>query len=140
VDWVHGHDLRLADGTVRIQYDQWLQHIRQLTPEVSRCCSIGEGFLVVHVPHTTAGITINESEGNLRKDLERFYSDISRGRWDHDSIDDNAASHLSATILGSSVTIPVEGGKPALGRWQSVLFVELDGPRSREVCVMEVGR
>lgn len=110
-----------------------------ITSEVSDSLSIGEGLLVAHVPHTTAGLIINENERNLSQDIGRFYKDLSKGRWDHDSIDDNAASHLSATVLGSSITVPVEGGKPALGRWQSILFIELDGPRQREVLVQEVG-
>lgn len=97
-----------------------------------------EGIVVLHVPHTTAGIILNENEENLREDLERFYGSLAKGDWGHNSIDDNAEAHLASTLLGSSVSIPVENGSLALGTWQRVLFVELDGPRDRKVLVKEV--
>ncbi len=58
-----------------------------------------------------------------------------RAAWRHDRIDSNAAAHIKATILGPGQTIPVRGGRLALGTWQSVMLVELDGPRERTVIV-----
>lgn len=55
--------------------------------------------------------------------------------YQHDQIDNNAHAHLRSVLLGSSVTIPIENGSLALGTWQSIFFVECDGPRRREVCV-----
>ncbi|HYL82557.1 MAG TPA: secondary thiamine-phosphate synthase enzyme YjbQ, partial [Candidatus Acidoferrum sp.] len=60
---------------------------------------------------------------------------VPEGRWRHDRIDDNAAAHIKATILGPSQAVPVRSGRLTLGTWQSVMLVELDGPRDRTVIV-----
>ena len=94
------------------------------------------GTCTVFVPHTTAGIVVQENESGLRQDLETMLRDaVADDGWEHDRIDDNADAHLRATLLGPSVTVPVEDGDLALGTWQSLLFVECDGPRSRTVRV-----
>jgi secondary thiamine-phosphate synthase enzyme len=94
------------------------------------------GTCTVFVPHTTAGIIVQENEPGLREDLETMLRDVvADDGWAHDRIDDNADAHLRATLLGPSVTVPVEDGDLALGTWQSLLFVECDGPRSRTVRV-----
>ena len=98
---------------------------------------VGAGTATVFVPHTTAGVVVNEAESRLLADLEEALSELvpRAGDFRHDQIDDNAAAHLRATLLGSSVTVPVEDGRLALGTWQSILFVECDGPRSRRLRV-----
>ncbi|HKL30423.1 MAG TPA: secondary thiamine-phosphate synthase enzyme YjbQ [Natrialbaceae archaeon] len=94
------------------------------------------GTCTVFVPHTTAGIVVQENETGLREDLETMLRDVvADDGWAHDRIDDNADAHLRATLLGPSVTVPVEDGDLALGTWQSLLFVECDGPRSRTIRV-----
>jgi secondary thiamine-phosphate synthase enzyme len=65
---------------------------------------------------------------------------IPAGVWRHDKVDGNAASHIQATILGPSETIPVRGGKLLLGTWQAVMLVELDGPRDRRIVVTTLPR
>jgi secondary thiamine-phosphate synthase enzyme len=60
---------------------------------------------------------------------------IPGGKWRHDRIDENAAAHIKATILGPSETVPVRSGRLRLGTWQSIMLVELDGPRERTVIV-----
>jgi len=91
----------------------------------------------VFVEHTTAGVVINEAEPRLVGDIESFLADLVPDEgWRHDELDGNADSHLRALVLGASETIPVEDGKLALGRWQSVLLVECDGPRERTVRVV----
>ena len=94
------------------------------------------GVCTVFVRHTTAGVVVQENEDRLIGDIKDFLDDIvpDRGH-NHDALDGNADSHLRATLIGSDVSIPVEDGEPALGTWQSVLFVECDGPRTREVVV-----
>ena len=95
------------------------------------------GTCLVYVAHTTAGVIVNEAESGLHADLlaalERFAPSDETYR--HDRIDDNADAHLRATLLGSSVTVPVEDGTLALGTWQSIQFVECDGPRTRRLRV-----
>jgi len=105
--------------------------------EIVRKSGVEDGIVVVFTRHTTAGIIINENESGLISDLEKTLEKlIPKGAgYSHDRVDNNAHSHLRAIILGSSVVIPVENGRLALGTWQSVLFVELDGPRTREIYV-----
>ncbi|WP_435174769.1 secondary thiamine-phosphate synthase enzyme YjbQ [Halorussus sp. AFM4] len=96
------------------------------------------GLCTVFVRHTTAGVVVQEPESGLLADIESFAEELvpSDGDYRHDRIDDNADAHLRATLLGESVSVPVEDGDLALGTWQSVLFVECDGPRTRTVDVV----
>lgn len=94
------------------------------------------GTVTVFVQHTTAGVTVNEGESRLLSDFETALDDlVPDSGWRHDEIDDNADSHVRAMLVGPDVTIPVADGELALGTWQSVLFVECDGPRTRTVQV-----
>ena len=96
------------------------------------------GSVTIFVQHTTAGITINESEAGLLTDFESALSSlVPDSGWQHDRIDDNADSHVRAMLVGPSETIPVENGTLKLGTWQSILFVECDGPRKRTVHLIE---
>ena len=98
---------------------------------------VDEGLCNVYVTHATAAIVVNENDDpNVCVDvLDLLDRLIPAGRWRHDKVDGNAASHIQATILGPSETIPVRGGKLLLGRWQAVMLVELDGPRDRRIVV-----
>lgn len=91
----------------------------------------------VFVPHTTAGVVVNEDERLLRSDFKTLLSRlVPRGEeYGHDQLDGNADAHLRAMILGEHVTVPVEDGELALGTWQSILFVDCDGPRTRRIVV-----
>ena len=98
---------------------------------------VDEGLCNVYVTHATAAIVVNENDDpNVCVDvLDLLDRLIPAGVWRHDAVDGNAASHIQATILGPSETIPVRGGKLLLGRWQAVMLVELDGPRDRRIVV-----
>ncbi|WP_435333390.1 secondary thiamine-phosphate synthase enzyme YjbQ [Haloarchaeobius sp. TZWWS8] len=121
---------------VTVQTDERLTTV-DVTAEVRNAIPDGvDGLCTVSVQHTTAGVVLQEAERGLRNDIVSFLADlVSDGGWEHDRVDDNADSHLRATLLGASETIPVEDGELSLGTWQSVLFVECDGPRSRSVVV-----
>ena len=96
-----------------------------------------EGTCTVFVRHTTAGITVNEAEPRLLGDLGDALGDlIPDSGWDHDELDGNADSHVRAMFVGPSETIPVRDGDLDMGTWQSVLFVDCDGPRERAVDVV----
>ena len=97
----------------------------------------GSGTAVVFVPHTTAGVVVNEAEPRLLEDIEAAVGGFvqSDRSYRHDEIDDNAAAHLRTILLGESVTVPLEDGRLALGTWQSILLVECDGPRTRRLQV-----
>ncbi|NQE05490.1 hypothetical protein C5S32_06435 [ANME-1 cluster archaeon GoMg1] len=103
----------------------------------SRRGNVNSGICVVFTKHTTSGIIINENEAGLKSDILALLNElIPKGRgYLHDKIDNNAHAHLRAVVLGSSVTIPIERGDLTLGTWQSIFFVECDGPRRREVYV-----
>ncbi len=95
----------------------------------------GNGLCHVYVPHTTAAVVINEhADPDVARDLTAAYEAmVPQIRFAH--AEGNSDAHLMATLLGSSVTVPVEGSRLRLGTWQGIFFVELDGPRSRKVWV-----
>ena len=113
--------------------------IVDITPEVAEAVpsDVSNGVCLVFVPHTTAGVVLNENERRLLIDITRtIESFVPTDRdYEHDVIDDNAIAHLQTTVLGESVMIPVGEGELDLGRWQSVLFVECGGPQTRRVSV-----
>ncbi len=104
-----------------------------ITPEVSRRLKSGS-LCILYTPHTTAALTINEFEPNIKSDMEELYASlIPKKNWRHNSIDNNAEAHLLSSIIKPSLAIPIEEGSLALGTWQRVIFIELDGPRTRTV-------
>ena len=96
-----------------------------------------DGLCCVFVPHATAAVTINENaDPNIGEDLQAaLVKLIPEGIWRHDRIDDNAAAHIKAAILGPSEAVPVQNKRLMLGTWQSLMLVEFDGPRERRVIV-----
>ncbi len=98
------------------------------------------GLCVVFTTHSTSAILVNEDEEGLKSDiLRKTAEDFPEGvAWAHNRIDDNADAHLAGTYLGPSVTVPVIGGRLTLGTWQSIFFLELDGPRSGRRIVVQV--
>ena len=96
-----------------------------------------EGLCNVYVAHATAAIIVNENDDpNVCVDtLDSLDRLIPAGIWRHDRVDGNAASHIQAALLGPSETIPFRNGRLCLGRWQAIMLVELDGPRTRTVYV-----
>jgi secondary thiamine-phosphate synthase enzyme len=105
--------------------------------EALREAKVSDGLCLVFVPHATAAVVINENaDPNVCEDiLEALTRLIPEGRWRHDRVDNNAAAHIKATILGPSEAVPIRGGRLGLGTWQSLMLVELDGPRNRTVIV-----
>lgn len=94
------------------------------------------GMATVFVEHTTAAVTVNESEKRLQSDFETALNGlIDNTGWQHDELDGNADSHIRAMLIGASETIPIDSGELATGTWQSVLLIECDGPRTRTVSV-----
>lgn len=96
-----------------------------------------EGLCCVFVPHATAAVTINENaDPHIGEDLQDALAKlIPEGIWRHDRVDNNAAAHIKAAILGPSATVPVKRRGLVLGTWQSLMLVEFDGPRKRRVIV-----
>ena len=95
-----------------------------------------DGIAVIYVPHTTAGVTINENaDPSVVRDIQHQLSQMvpNSDRFTH--IEGNSDSHIKASIVGSSQTIIIAGGRLLLGTWQAVFFCEFDGPRSRRYLV-----
>ena len=94
---------------------------------------------LVYVPHTTAGVTINEKiDPDLLADFEMALTSIARDDWSWKHVDvdgPNAPSHVRASVLGPQVLVPLRDGDLALGTYQGIFFCEFDGPRSRKVYV-----
>jgi secondary thiamine-phosphate synthase enzyme len=110
-----------------------------ITPLVQREISNGDaadGVCVVYVPHTTAGITINEgADPAVCQDIVKKLSELVPPNAGYRHMEGNADSHIKASIMGSSVTVLVESGRLVLGTWQKIFFCEFDGPRSRRVYI-----
>ena len=100
-----------------------------------------EGILNIHVPHTTAAIMINEAESGLLNDIISLMRELTRPGygWQHNRIDNNAHAHLGNVLVGPGVTVPVGGGRLLLGTWQSILLLEMDGPRRRRLILTFIG-
>ncbi len=114
-----------------------------ITGEVSSLVSktgIAKGICVIYVPHTTAGVTINENaDPSVRTDIAETLEKIVPWEGLYRHVEGNAAAHVKASLMGSSVTVPVEDGRLCLGTWQGIYLCEFDGPRTRNVNVQVIG-
>jgi secondary thiamine-phosphate synthase enzyme len=127
--------------------------VHDLTPQLAahlEQSGIRDGFVTVTSRHTTTALTVNENEQRLLEDVQRFLTRLipPRAHYLHNDIQlrdcppdepENAHSHLAAMLLGSSEVVPVCGGRLVLGQYQSVMLVELDGSRARNVSVQICG-
>ncbi|HTZ04463.1 MAG TPA: secondary thiamine-phosphate synthase enzyme YjbQ [Gaiellaceae bacterium] len=100
----------------------------------------GAAAALVYVPHTTAGVTINEhADPAVARDLESAMEKVVDDGWDWKHVEDpdgpNAPSHVRSSLVNTQVLVPLEDGRLALGRWQGIFFCEFDGPRDRTVYV-----
>ncbi len=93
---------------------------------------VKEGFCCIYVPHTTAGVTINEgADPSVARDIIACLDRLVPRDGDYRHVEGNSDAHIKSSLVGSSATIMITEGKPLLGRWQSVFFCEFDGPRNR---------
>jgi secondary thiamine-phosphate synthase enzyme len=113
----------------------------EITPQVEAALNgvDGAAAALVYIPHTTAGVTINEDlDPALAHDIEAAMEKIVEDGWGwrHDDADGpNAPSHMRASLMSPEVLVPLQEGKLALGRYQGIFFCEFDGPRERKVYV-----
>ena len=95
-----------------------------------------DGICTIYVPHTTAGITINEgADPAVCQDIIKKLNEMVPPNAGYLHMEGNADSHIKASLIGSSVSVMVENGRLVLGTWQKIFFCEFDGPRSRRVYI-----
>jgi secondary thiamine-phosphate synthase enzyme len=120
--------------TSRLEIINITDHVEKAVEE----SGVKNGLCLVHVPHATAALVLNEDEPNLKQDLLRLVDELTRNSWMHNRIDNNAEAHLASILLGSTRILPVINGKLVRGTWQEIMLVELDGPRSERRVVISV--
>jgi secondary thiamine-phosphate synthase enzyme len=97
---------------------------------------IKNGICCLYVPHTTAGITINEgADPSVVSDIQRTLSKLIPNNLNYSHMEGNSDAHIKSTVVGASKTVIIDDGKLLLGTWQSIFFCEFDGPRHRRVLV-----
>ncbi len=113
--------------------------IKDITAEINRLiqrAGVESGLCCLYVPHTTAGILVNESaDPDVAVDIGNALDRLVPRDAGYRHYEGNADSHVKSSLVGVSEVIPIEGGRLALGRWQGVFFCEFDGPRQRQVKV-----
>lgn len=133
--------LRKLTRRIEVQTSQHTQ-MKKITAEVAAAVAdtgCSSGVCYVYVPHTTAGVLINEGDDpDVARDIEAALERLVPESRAYRHAEGNADSHIKAALAGNSVTIFVEDGKLNLGRWQAIFLCEFDGPRRREVCVKVV--
>jgi len=123
---------------VRTQQRSQMLLVTAEVERAARALGVRDGIVTVFVPHTTAGVTINENADpdvvhDMLAQLD-LMAPWEQPFYRHD--EGNSAAHVKASLMGASVRVPVIGGQLKLGRWQGVWFCEFDGPRTRDVWVM----
>ncbi|MBN2429958.1 MAG: YjbQ family protein [Acidobacteria bacterium] len=119
-----------VQSTIRKEFVDITEQLRQ---EV-RDAGWQNGVLLLFNPHTTAGLTINEgADPDVRRDILAALTRLVPDDGDYHHAEGNSDAHIKASLTGSSVLVPIQAGRLALGRWQSVFFCEYDGPRTRHV-------
>lgn len=113
-----------------------LQEITDRVRDIVAASRIKNGICHIFVPHTTAGILVNEhADPSVVEDIAAQLDKMVPQKKNYRHLEGNSPAHIKASIIGDSRTLFIEGGKLALGTWQGVFFCEFDGPRNRSVMV-----
>jgi secondary thiamine-phosphate synthase enzyme len=107
--------------------------------EVVRLSGVAQGLCHIFVPHTTAGVTINENaDPSVKADILMVLNKIISDRESYRHAEGNSPAHIKASLIGPQLTVMVSEGRLLLGTWQGIYFCEFDGPRSRKLHVKVV--
>lgn len=121
---------------VRTRARESLEDVTTQVRELVRGSGLTEGLCHLFVPHTTAGILINENaDPDVARDILERLSVLVPREAGYRHFEGNADAHIKSTLVGQTLTVPVVGGDLALGRWQAIFLAEFDGPRERTVLV-----
>jgi len=124
---IHQFETTGREGMLKIDL-----HVQNAVKELD----IKDGIVTVFCPHSTASVTINESDDPaVQKDILHRLNDLVPMNLEYDHGEGNSDAHIKASLMGSSVQVPVVDGHIELGQWQAIYFCEFDGPRKREVWV-----
>ena len=105
----------------------------QVAQEVAKS-SVGSGTVTIYIPHTTCGVTINESaDPDVARDIKMHLTKLVPQGGDFRHYERNSDSHIKTSMIGSSENIFIENGKLVLGTWQGIFLCDFDGPRTRKV-------
>jgi secondary thiamine-phosphate synthase enzyme len=124
--------------TIQVKTSSRLQfvNITSRVKEVISKSGVRDGIAVVYVPHTTAGVTVNEAaDPSVVEDIQEKLSQLIPYHGSYKHSEGNSDAHIKASLMGSSVHLMVSGESPVLGTWQGVFFCEFDGPRTRKALV-----
>ena len=118
-----------------------------LTPEVEEAVSVSgirEGLCLVNAMHITASVFINDNDGGLHRDFERWLENLApekpHSQYDHNRTgEDNGDAHLKRTVMGREVVVAVTGGALDLGPWEQIFYGEFDGMRRKRVLIKLIG-
>jgi secondary thiamine-phosphate synthase enzyme len=104
--------------------------------QVVYASGITEGICCIYVPHTTAGVTINENaDPSVKRDILMAMRKMIPDTWEFAHAEGNSPAHVKSSMVGPSLPLIIDKGKLALGTWQGVIFCEFDGPRNRKVFI-----
>ncbi|MEM4336415.1 MAG: secondary thiamine-phosphate synthase enzyme YjbQ [Candidatus Woesearchaeota archaeon] len=124
--------------TIKTSKKNELIDITGIIREIVSQSGVREGICFVYVPHTTAALLINENaDPNIKEDFLMTINKIitEHDNYKHDMVDNNAAAHIKASLIGPSQLMPIHKGDLFLGVWQSVFLCEFDGPRNRKIYI-----
>lgn len=118
--------------TQKVEFKDITSSVRQTV----RDSGVENGLCVVYIPHTTAGVTINENaDPDVVKDMTKTLNEVIPFDNSYAHMEGNSAAHIKASLMGSSVTVIVEKGELLLGTWQGIYFCEFDGSRNRKFII-----
>ena len=122
--------MKIKNHSIKINTNKNFEII-DITSKINELIDVESGIISIFSRHSTSAIVVNENESGLLSDLEFTLNNLITDKftYQHDRIDDNARSHLKSFLLSSSECLPIKDGRLDLGTWQSVFFIELDGPR-----------
>lgn len=121
---------------VKTSKSQEFINISSMVREAVKKSGIQDGIVTVFIPHTTAGVTINENaDPDVIRDILTTFNRVFPENGDYHHSEGNSHAHIKASIMGSSCTVIVEQGQLLLGTWQGIYFCEFDGPRNRKVFI-----
>ena len=126
----------IAELTIQTNRRQCFSDITRLIDRFVEKSEIGEGLCILYVPHTTAGVTVNErADPDVIRDLAEHLDKMVPPDGDYRHSEGNSNAHIKSTLVGNSVTLFFQNDHLLLGSWGAIFFAEFDGPRHRKIKV-----